>query len=124
MYVFPKQDRTQCQCQWFLSGAEGPNLTLRKRELLVLSGQWRKSIFYSRAKIFFNRVSENVSLSCFFFLQKKEGASTIAIGTAVSDESSIETNILTDLNYLLQISRASFKLITGKSENLFSQLSL
>ena len=70
--VFTKQDRTQCQ--WFLSGAEGPNLTLRKRELLVLSGQWRKSIFYSRAKIFFNRVSENVSLSCFFFLRKKEGA--------------------------------------------------
>ena len=69
MYVFPKQDRTQCQ--WFLSGAEGPNLTLKKRELLLLSGQWRKSIFYSRAKIFFNRVSENVSLSCFFFLKKK-----------------------------------------------------
>jgi hypothetical protein len=49
MYVFPKQDRTQCQCQcqcqWFLSGAEGPNLTLRKRELLVLSGQNRKNHF-------------------------------------------------------------------------------
>ena len=34
-----------------------PNLILRKSELLILSGQWRKSIFY------------------FFFLRKKEGTS-------------------------------------------------
>ena len=61
-------------------------------------------------------MSENVSLSCFFFLQKKEGASTIAIGTGVSDESSIEMNILTDLNYLLQINGASIKIITGKQK--------
>jgi hypothetical protein len=33
---------------------------------------------------------------------------------AVSDESSIETYILTYLNYLLQISRASFKLIASQ----------
>ena len=49
----------------------------------------------------------------------KEGASTIAIGTVVSDESSIETKILTDLNYLLQISRASLLTLVEVSFNMF-----
>jgi hypothetical protein len=46
-----------------------------------------------------------------FFCKKRR--SQVA---AVSEESSIETNILTDLKYLLQISRASFKLITDKQQ--------
>ena len=40
MYVFPKQDRTQCQCQWFLSGAEGP-IDIKKEG--VIGFEWSKS---------------------------------------------------------------------------------
>jgi|TARA_B110000285_G_scaffold2773_1_gene2894 hypothetical protein len=48
----------------------------------------------------------------FLFFAKKRRSLVVA----VSDKSSIETNILIDLNYLLQINGASIKIITGKQK--------